>query len=167
MIEEYASQKVSDDHIASPPVQDLIKLFTTSDVLTGPPEVFNTNTVAEKISRPPPTVSSNPAIILANFEYKPGTLSHALEGWKDVVKYVESNEDGTKGYTVTAADGGNEVRTVEMYDSWDYVENVHLKAPAIAENQKQNGADRTGNKGAVRLRAVDGFLGREKGGAKI
>jgi quinol monooxygenase YgiN len=145
----------------------LIKLFTTGDVLAGAPEVHNTNTVAEKIAKPAPTLSSDPAILLANISYKPGTLEKALEGWKDLVKYVEENEEGTKAYAITAAEGGNEIRAVEVYDNWDYVFKVHAKSPAMAECTKHNGADRTGDIGLVRLRAVDGFLGRDRGGSKM
>jgi quinol monooxygenase YgiN len=167
MIEEYASQKVSNDHLSTAPVQDLIKLFTTGDVLAGAPEVHNTHTVAEKIAKPPPTLSSGPAILLASIEYKPGTLAHALEGWKELVSYVEKNEEGTRAYAITAAEGGSEVRAVEVYDSWDYVFKVHAKSPAMAECTRHNGKDRVGRIGIVQLRAVDGFLGRERGRAKI
>lgn len=106
MIEEYASQEASDSHLKTPPVQDLISLFTSGDVLAAPPEVSVTNIVHNKIARPPPKVSDNPAIILAHFEYKDGTLGHALEGWGQVVQAVKDTEPGTLGYSVTAAEGG-------------------------------------------------------------
>jgi quinol monooxygenase YgiN len=110
-----------------------------------------------------PSISDNPAIILANFEYQPGTLLNAVKGWKSVVDYVSAKEDGTKSYTVMAdLEKGKEIRTVEVYESWEYVENVHTKSPVIAENLAQNGKDRTGVKGVVRVKFVDGFLGREK-----
>ncbi|PSN59405.1 hypothetical protein BS50DRAFT_640959 [Corynespora cassiicola Philippines] len=160
MIEEYASPAANDAHIATPPVQELIALFTSGNVLASPPEVNTSPIVANKASQPPPTISANPAIVLAHFEYKPGTLSHAVEGWKQVVDYVSGNEEETRGYTVLEDKETNCVRTVEVYDSWDFVEKVHLKSAAIGKNQEQNGKDRTGVKGAVHVRAVDGFLGR-------
>lgn len=49
-----------------------------------------------------------------------------------------------------------------MYESWDFLDKVHGKGEAVAKNQEQNGRDRTAVHGAVRLRAVDGFLGREE-----
>ncbi|KAF2787008.1 hypothetical protein K505DRAFT_379873 [Melanomma pulvis-pyrius CBS 109.77] len=163
MIEEYASQAASDSHLATQPVQDLIGLFTTGDVLAGAPDVHTAPIVANKLAKQPPSVSDNPAIVLANFEYKPGTLASALKGWNSVVDYVSAKEEGTKSYTIFAdLEKGNEIRTVEVYDSWEFVENVHLKSPAIAQNVEQNGKDRTGVKGAVKVKFVDGFLGREK-----
>lgn len=166
MIEEYASQEASDAHIKTEPVQDLINLFTTGDLLASPPEVHNNNIVSQKLLSSPVSVSANPAIVLANFGYKPGTLENALKGWKVVIDYVTKNEDPTRAYAILATDGGNEVRTVEVYDSWDYVSEVHLKGPEIAENLEQNGKDRT-NKDAVRVKAVDGYFGRGLGGPKI
>lgn len=130
-------------------------------MLAQPPEVHTCAIVANKTS-PPLRISSDPAIILANFEYKPGTLTHALGGWKDVVGYVRENEAATKGYTVCEDKEGNSVRTVEVYENWDFLESVHVKNEAIKRNQEQNGRDRTGVKGAVRVKAIDGFLGREE-----
>ncbi|KAF2709913.1 hypothetical protein K504DRAFT_430016 [Pleomassaria siparia CBS 279.74] len=165
MIEEYASQEASDSHLSTAPVKALIELFTTGDVLAGAPEVSTLPIVFNKTAKQAPSVSDNPAIILANFEYKSGTVSNAFKGWKSVVDYVSANEDGTRGYTVLAdVDTRKEVRTVEVYDSWDFVENVHLKSPAIRANVEQNGKDRTDVKGAVRVKFVDGFLGRERSG---
>ena len=165
MIEEYASQAASDAHLATQPVKGLIELFTTGDVLASAPEVNTLPIVHNKSSKTPPTISSNPAIVLAHFGYKDGTVKHALEGWRKVVEYVEKNEDETRSYTVLAdQERGSEVRTVEVYENWEYVEGIHLKNPAIPENKRQNGEDRTGLTGAVRVRAVDGFLGRERAG---
>jgi quinol monooxygenase YgiN len=166
MIEEYASQEASDAHIQTAPVQNLINLFTTGDLLAAPPEVHNNSIISQKLLSSSLSVSANPAIVLANFGYKPGTLENALNGWKEVINYVTKNEEPTRAYAILATDGGNEVRTVEVYDNWDYVSNVHLKGPEIAQNQEQNGKDRTGQ-GAVRVRAVDGYLGKGLGGSKI
>lgn len=159
----YASPAANDAHIATPPVQDLIKLFTTGDVLAGAPEVHISPIIANKTpSSPIPTIASSPAIVIAHFGYKPNKLSHALEGWKSVVEYVTKNEYWTRGYTVGEDKDGESVRTVEVYESWDFLDKVHGKGEAVAKNQEQNGRDRTAVHGAVRLRAVDGFLGREE-----
>lgn len=162
-LHRYASQAASDSHLATQPVKDLISLFTTGDVLAAAPEVHTAPIVVNKLARPTPSISDNPAIVLANFEYKPGTLGNAVKGWKSVTDYVSAKEDGTKSYTVMAdLEKGKEIRTVEVYENWDYMENVHLKSPVIASNVEQNGKDRTGVEGAVRVKFVDGFLGRER-----
>jgi quinol monooxygenase YgiN len=158
----YASPAANDAHIATPPVQDLIKLFTTGDVLAGAPEVHVCPIIANKTSTPVPTIASAPAIVIAHFGYKPNTLAHALEGWKSVVEYVTKNEYWTRGYTVGEGKETDSVRTVEVYESWKFLDKVHVKSEAVARNQEQNGRDRTAVHGAVRVRAVDGFLGREE-----
>jgi hypothetical protein len=159
----YASPAANDAHIATPPVQDLIKLFTTGDVLAAAPEVHISPIIANKrTSAPVPTIASTPAIVLAHFGYKPNKLSHALEGWKAVVDYVTKDEYWTRGYTVGADKEGETVRTVEMYESWEFFDKVHGKSEAVARNQKHNGRDRTAVHGAVRVRPIDGFLGREE-----
>ncbi|KAJ4305776.1 hypothetical protein N0V90_001308 [Kalmusia sp. IMI 367209] len=165
MIEEYASQAASDAHLATQPVQDLIKLFTTTSVLAQPPEVHTSTVAASKPCSPPPSISTSPAIVLAHFDYKPKTVAHALQGWTDVVDYVSKNEYWTRGYTVGEEKETNSVRTVETYESWDFLEKVHMKSEAIAKNREHNGKDRVGQ-GAVRVVAVDGYLGRE-GKAKL
>ncbi|KAJ4351446.1 uncharacterized protein N0V89_006788 [Didymosphaeria variabile] len=160
MIEEYASQAASDAHLATQPVQDLIKLFTTSDVLAQPPEVHTSTVTSSKPCSPPPAISTSPCIVLAHFDYQAGKVANALLGWADVVEYVAKNEYWTRGYTVGEGKDKNSVRTVETYESWEFLEKVHMKNEAIAKNQQQNGKDRVGQ-GAVRVTAVDGFLGRE------
>lgn len=76
------------------------------------------------------------------------------------MEYVKEKEYWTRGYTVGEDKEKSCVRTVETYESWEFLEKVHLSNEAIAKNLKHNGADRTGQ-GAVRVVAVDGFLGRE------
>jgi hypothetical protein len=56
----YANQEASDTHLAAKPVQDLIQLFTTGDVLAQPPEVHNSKVIVKKSSGMPIPVSSNP-----------------------------------------------------------------------------------------------------------
>lgn len=167
MIEEYASKEACDAHTATQPVQDLIALFTNGNVLESPPEVYNHEIIHDKIAKISPTVASDPAILLAHFSYKPGMLSHALQGWKSVVDYVTENEDGTLGYTVLASDSNDVIRTVEIYEGWDFVDNVHLKSPAITQIKERNAVDTTELPGAIRLKAVDGFLGRVSTDSKI
>ena len=142
-------------------MQALIQLFTTGDVLAAAPEVHITPIIANKTSTPIPTLSSNPAIVIAHVGYKSDTLSHALQGWKALVEDVAKNEYWTRGYTVGEDKEGMSVRTVEVYESWESLEKVHAQGEAVKKNQEQNGRERSAVHGAVRVRAVDGFLGRE------
>jgi len=157
MIEEYASQAVSDAHLASQPVQKLLKYFETEQPLTGAPEVFNLNPAID-FQR---SITSAPElIILAHFEYKPGKSTNALKGWKDFVSYCEKNEPPVLGYTVMQDEKNSTLRTVELYDNATFVSEVHVGSEAVKANQEQNGADRTGQKGQAKLKVVQGFFGR-------
>lgn len=167
MIEEYASQEASDSHLQTPPVQELISLFSSGNVLASAPEVHNDRIVASKVAKAVPTISSNPALVIANFEYKPGTVDSAIEGWKEYVKYVQESEDGTKEYAVLATEGEGWVRTVDVYESWEFLDKVHINSEAIGKVKEGIQKNGTGNVNVVRVRVVDGFLGRDKGSAKI
>lgn len=129
-------------------------------MLAQPPDVHTSIVTSSKICSPPPSISTEPAIVLAHFEYKPGDISNALKEWEEVVEYVAKNEFWTRGYTVSEEQGKNNVRTVETYESWDFLEKVHLKNKAISKNQSYIPKDRI-SQGAVRVVAVDGFLARE------
>ncbi|KAK3209748.1 hypothetical protein GRF29_44g553722 [Pseudopithomyces chartarum] len=127
MIEEYTNQAASDAHLATPPVQDLIHLFTTTSVLAQPPEVHTSIVTSSKPCSPPPAISSKPAIVLSNYAYKPGTVANALKGWDEVVGYVSKEEHWTRGFTVGGEKGKDGVRTVETYEGWEFWEKVHLE----------------------------------------
>lgn len=127
---------------------------------------MHTSTVtASKICNPPPAISAKPAIVLAHSEYKPGAVANALKGWSGVVDYVVKSEHWTFGYTVGEEKEKDTVRTVETYESWEVLDKVHAKSETIVKSQEETGRDAVG-KGAVRVVAVDGFLGRE-GKAKL
>lgn len=158
MIEEYTSEEANASHIAAPPVQELISLFGTADVLDSAPEVYNNNIVVQKAVTGDLDISSGTAIVLAHYEYPPGALSRALEGWKDVVRQIEESENGTRAYTVLATEGVNDVRTVEIYESWDYLQDAHLKDSKVKAHAP---------KSSVRLRCVHGFFGGGRTCSKI
>ncbi|KAH7134909.1 hypothetical protein B0J11DRAFT_517192 [Dendryphion nanum] len=167
MIEEYASPDASAAHLQTPPVQALIALFTTGDVLAAPPEVHNSTVAAAKSPAVPPSVSDKLAVILADVEYKSGTIKQALEGWKNVVDYAKTQDQGVHVYVVGEEDTGKQVRTVEIFDSWEFVKGTYLKAGVVQESRERDKAFRVGDLRAVTVKIVDGFLGREKGASKL
>jgi hypothetical protein len=97
--------------------------------------------------------------------YKPGKSSSALEGFKTLVGSLEKTEKSVLAYTALLDEKNETIRTVEVYESADYYDEVHKDASssfaqAIKENQNQNQADGTGEMGAVKLKVVQGFFGR-------
>ena len=162
MVEEYADQAALDAHLNAPPVVDLIALFGQPGVLAGVPDVYNL-TPSIDFARPELrslSLEKKPAMVMASFGFKASTLSHAVEGWRELIAYSEQNEPQTWGYTVMGDNQSNTLRTVEAYESWEFVKGVHLKSPAIKVNTEHNGNDRTGEMSVVELKAVDGFFGR-------
>jgi quinol monooxygenase YgiN len=162
MIEEYVDKAASDAHLATLPVKDLIALFGQPGILAGAPKVWNI-TPSIEYARPQLkslTVESSPAVVMAHFGFKSGTLCHAVEGWKELISYAEKNEPQTLGYTIMEDKESSALRTVEVYESWDFVKDVHLKSEAVKLNGEQNGNDMTGDKGSAKLKPVDGFFGK-------
>ena len=92
-------------------------------------------------------------------------MKHAEVGWKALVKSAEEKEEGTLSYTVLADEssekGNGWIRTVEAYESQSFLYATHVKSEAMAENQLQNGALRTGAKEVYQLRVVAGYLYKE------
>lgn len=160
MIEEYADQAACDSHFNTPNVQRLVKTMGGSPpVLVGAPEIYNLapSTDFKRAAEP----DSETLMILAHFEYKAGRSTDALKGWNTFANYCKDNEKETLGYCVMEDKEKNTVRTVEVYRDAEFVSQVHIKSDAVKANQEQNGADRTGQKGAVKLRIVQGFLGKQ------
>jgi quinol monooxygenase YgiN len=134
-------------------------MSSTPSPLIAAPEIYNLAPVTDfkRANEPKPDT----LLILAYFEYKSGKSTNALEGWKAFVDYCNEKEPETLGYTLMEDPEKNTIRTVEVYENDRFVVNVHLKSPAVKANQDQNGADRTGRKGAAHLRIVQGFLGKQ------
>ena len=131
-------------------------------MLAQPPEVHTSTVTASKVCAPSASsaAGTKPAILLAHYEYEPSTVADALRSWKDVVDYVVKNEYWTTGYTVGEEKDKSTVRTVETYEGWEFLEKVHAKSEVVLKSAERTGRNAVG-KGAVRVVAVDGFLGRE------
>ncbi|KAF1849224.1 uncharacterized protein K460DRAFT_415630 [Cucurbitaria berberidis CBS 394.84] len=148
MIEEYTSQAASDAHLATQPVQDLITLFTTSDVLAQAPEVHNGSVAVRRSSGLPVSSSSNPAIALANVGYKAGNV---VEEWGNVARTAIGGVKGFNLFMVVEDKDASSVRAVYVLDSWG----------AYKEFEQGSGVNKTGVAELVKIKAVDGFIGRE------
>lgn len=151
--------------MASPAVAELIKLFSSdSSFFSSAPAIYGlpahlSPTIT--FTCPSITKTSDPFLIFSNVEYKPGFVPHAILGWNALAKSAEKEEAGTLSYTVLADEEKGWIRTIEAYESEDFLYGTHFKSAAIAENQLQNGALRTGEKEVHRLRVVAGYLWKE------
>ena len=157
-----------DKHMASPAVAELLKIFSSDPKLfSAEPAIYGLPTklsAGASFTRSSllPSTTPDPLIIFANFGYKPSTTSKALPGWTSLVEYAKEKEEGTLTYTVLEDKEKGWIRTVEAYTGEEFLEDVHVKSTAVAENQKQNAEWRTGKKEIWRLKAVAGYLHKEE-----
>lgn len=139
-------------------MKDLKNLLSDSNILSAPPEIHSNPIAIKTASGPPLPLSATPAILLVGMEYRPGTSSNAVAGWKEMAEGAVQSVPGVNVFTVAEDAGMNTVRTVEVLDSWGSL-SVLVKTDAAKRNIEHNGKDRTGAKSAIKLRAVAGFVG--------
>lgn len=138
----YANQAASDAHLATKPVQDLIQLFTTGDVLASPPEVHNCPVRHKKSTGSPLSVPSNPVIVLLH------STSSSADEWR-------SAAEGSRGLNFIAAVEDNEtkgMRAEMILDGWKSYEAFESGAGKSVTNAANE---------AVKIRPIAGFLGRD------
>ena len=148
----YANQAASDAHLTTKPVQDLISLFTSGDILSQSPEVHNCPIVAKKTSEPPLMVSSNPAIVLLNIIRGPRTAMNANEHW---ARYAEEAIFAIKALNVflVVEDKDEKSTRVEcVLQDWD----------AFAELRNTMAIDVNVSIDVINIVPIDGFIGREE-----
>lgn len=147
----YANQAASDAHLATKPVQDLIQLFTTGDVLAQPPEVHNCPIITKKTSGPPVPVSSNPAIVLMKIPSRSNLSAKEVERWCELSLIIMKSVKGVAAFTVVEDREANSTRVECVLQSWD----------AFAEYQKFMIDGRRDAAEVVKVRPIDGFVGRD------
>jgi hypothetical protein len=147
----YANQAASDAHLATKPVQDLIQLFTTGEVLAQPPEVHNCPIITKKTSSPVP-ISSNPAIVLMNMPSKPNaSATKEAEKWHELSQIVTKSVKGVNAFTVVEDRETNSTRVECVLNSWD----AFAGYQEFMVDGRRDGAE------VVKIRPIDGFVGRE------
>ncbi|KAI4676293.1 uncharacterized protein J4E88_007207 [Alternaria novae-zelandiae] len=148
---QYANQAASDAHLTTKPVQDLIQLFTTGDVLAQPPEVHNCPIITKKTSSPVP-ISSNPAIVLMNIPSKPDASStKEAEKWSELSQIVMKSVKGVNSFTVVADREAKSTRVECVLQSWD----SFAAYQEFMVDGRRDGAD------VVKIRPIYGFTGRD------
>jgi hypothetical protein len=150
----YANQAASDAHMAIQPVQDLIALFTTGDVLAQPLEFQNCPVATKRTSGSPLSVSSNPAIIIINIDSGAGTMAQGIERWKSVANTAMSSVEGLSVFNVAEDKEADSVRVECVLKDWD----VFAELQKTVLNGKQSAME------IIKFRPIDGFVDREDRG---
>lgn len=155
----FVTKKAFESHQSSQAVLALDSLLRDHNIVAGDPEVHVGPVSIRATSGRPLPLTSNPAILLVGMEYKPGTLSNALQGWKAMAEGAVDSVPGVNVFTVMEDAETSNIRTVEVLDSWESL-SVLVQTDAAKRNIEHNGKDRTGHKTAIKLQAVAGFIGR-------
>ena len=152
----YTNQAANDAHFATQPVQNLVQLLTTGDILAQPPEIHNCLFAVKKTSGSPLSILSNPAIVLMNAPLKPGSALQSVEEWKDIAEISMSKTKGVNVFSVVEDKEGNSIRMQCVAQDWN----------AFADLQSSVLDGSAGPIERVKIRPINGFLGRE-GGHKL
>lgn len=158
----YADQNAMDLHMASQGVKDINAWMDTVPIwdAENPPILQNIQYLSPsfEFSRAIPSNVADPHVIFAELDYIPGGVATATPYWKAVVDTGRENEPGTFAYGVLS-DKTKEERlcTFEVYESPEYLKDVHVPSDAISESIKNTKHLRTGLKHNL-LRKVGGFL---------
>ena len=154
-IEEYASQQVSDEHLASPPVQELIGLFGGGDVLAGPPTVYTLDTVVSVQKASGGDLYYAFAVAKLGSEADRERLESA---WRDVAKVAEG-EEGTMLYSVLRdPKDGTVLYSVEGYTDKAAFEK-HCTSTEVGTLVKTN-EEVKGEMGFTALKLATGWISR-------
>jgi hypothetical protein len=137
----YANQAASDAHLATQPVQDLIQLFTTGDVLDGAPEVQNCAIKVKKNTAPPLPVSANPAVVL---------LHTTSASQQDLRTAAHGGAKNLNSIVIVEDAGTNGVRAQYVLNDWKSYEAFEAAGAVVKEAES-----------VVKIRPINGFLGRE------
>lgn len=151
VIEEYANQASNDAHMATKPVQDLIQLFATGEVLAQPPEVHNCPIVNKMMLGSTLSISSIPVIALLNVPSRANQSVTPKRDWEGIFEKAVSDVKGLDAILVSEDEEAKSMR----------IEGVLLNDDAFTEFQRVVAGNKTDTIEMVRMRPICGFVSRE------
>lgn len=139
-------------------VKDLIQYLGTEKILGGDPTIRDLEVIdGMDLSRVEVTQQDDPYVAFAELEYVPGTVTQSIPYWKEVVT-TSREESGTLVYGLHKDPlQSDKLFTLEVYESKDYLWDIHAKSIAVAENVKNTKSLRKGLKHSF-LKFRSGFL---------
>jgi quinol monooxygenase YgiN len=152
----YENQAAFDSHLATPVVAKVLEQLQSQSLIVGTPELSILHPFCG-FSRPESNTAKNVHIVIGTVVYKEGMVPHSLPYWKGVFDTTEADEPGCMVYSICKPEGKPDVlQTVEMYESSDYLWNVHVKSAAVQESVKHT-KDMRVSLAHLLLTCVDGF----------
>lgn len=158
----YVDEAAAELHIKSTGVQELLAWFQTVPIFaeTDPPTIHRWQYLSSsfEFSRPEVAKHPDPHVVFAELDYVPGGAATAMPYWKAVVETGRDMEPGTLVYGVLRDTNKEEkLGILEVYESPDYLKEVHIPSDAVSESIKSTKHLRTGLQHHL-LRKVSGYL---------
>jgi quinol monooxygenase YgiN len=160
MLEQYKDQAASDAHLIQAPVQKLLKFFGDESPLVGAPEIHHLAPTID--ARRPNITEAKPGMIFlfAHIGYTEGNLAKGLPILEELIHAARDTEPQFWGCTASKDEANNTVRIVDMFESDEFYEGEHVKSAPIAKFHKETTPLGNGDFSAVKLKVIQGFLGR-------
>jgi len=150
--------------MGTPVVATVMNLFKSKPQLIGGPGSVTYATIEKGVSRPTVLNVTDPLVVFATLDYKPGSFGEALSGWREVAGETERTEPKVYLYNVLKDnETDNRVRMFEAYEDMaifeEHCSTETLKKKIAVEANFQAKAPEV-----VFLKKVKGFLykGQEK-----
>lgn len=163
-LKRYIDQAAYDTHMTGQAYKDINAWFQTVPIFNAdnPPTIQNLQYLSPtfEFSRQIPASVVDPHVIFAELDYVQGGVATAKPYWQTVVDTGRQKEPGTLIYGILEDKTQQErLCTFEVYESPEYLKDVHVPSDAISESIKNTKHLRTGLKHNI-LKRVGGFLSR-------
>ncbi|KAB5554916.1 hypothetical protein GE09DRAFT_1122808, partial [Coniochaeta sp. 2T2.1] len=172
VIEEYTGDEAFNYHMNLPHVQAMMGWLGEGNTIEGglmDQKVKMNLTYIDDFFfvRPELKNAKNTFAAIAEIDYQPGGVEKSIPYWKAVVEEGRNNEPGTLLYGIVKdKDDENKLFAIEIYESKEYLYDVHVKSKAIEESIKNTKHLRTGLK-HVFLKFAGGLLVKNQAGNKL
>ena len=156
----YADKKALDDHMATPPVKDMIAYMTSNPIVSGTPTIRNLSWLNDMIFTKSEIVQKKDLFtVFADIEFEPGKRDETLKYWKG---NLDSSKEESGCFIYGFAhdpEKPEHLYTIEVYESEEYLWNTHIKAAAVQETIEKTKSVRK-NLTLSQLKFHAGFLSR-------
>jgi quinol monooxygenase YgiN len=157
----YADKKTLDDHMASPPVQEMIKFMTSNPIVEGTPKIRNLSWIDDMVfTKAEVRQQKDPFIVFAELEFEAGARDGTLKYWNNNLKSSKQEEGCFIYGFLKDPEQPDHIYTLEVYESEEFLMNVHIKSAAVKDTIEKT-KDNRKNLVLSKLKMLDGFLARK------
>ena len=130
--------------MALPDVKEVSEWLRSGEVaFTETPSLQFLEPVSDKVPfvlKPATETHADPFILISEVKYKEGGLAQAVPYWEGVIRVSHDAEESTYMYGICrVADAPDLVKSLEVYETEQYLWDVHAKSAEVAANVKATG----------------------------